>query len=189
MRVWGYELGTSNASGAPGSRALAAVTVSFGEHFAASEQFDRVFKEGMALVERTAAYLDGTGRAEQKKLPPSTGVTYATETMRLTTRLLELASWLLVKRALRDGEIGIEEARRKRSQLKLSGEGRASHIRSFDQLPPGLQALIRESFVLHDRIVQLDRAMAGEPAAVGPNPVAAQIDQIERAFRVSGRSN
>ena len=43
----------SQASAAKGT------TVSFGEHFAASDQFDAIFKEGMGLVERTAAYLDG----------------------------------------------------------------------------------------------------------------------------------
>src|SRR5919108_3720902 len=70
-------------------------TVSFGERFAASELFDRVFQEGMALVERTAAYLDGEGRKEAKLLRPPVSVIYATESMRLTTRLLELASWLV----------------------------------------------------------------------------------------------
>ena len=59
----------------------------------------------MALVEETAAYLDGQGRRESKKLNGTASVTYATESMRLTTRLLELASWLLIRRAVRDGDI------------------------------------------------------------------------------------
>src|SRR4029079_4452894 len=46
----------SQASAAKGT------TVSFGEHFAASDQFDAISKEGMGLVEKTAAYLDGPGR-------------------------------------------------------------------------------------------------------------------------------
>lgn len=47
-----------------------AVTVSFGQRFQASSQFDLVFKEGMQLVETTAAYLDGPGRREAKLLKP-----------------------------------------------------------------------------------------------------------------------
>ena len=39
----------------------AGMTVSFGKRFAASDQFDAIFKEGMGLVERTASYLDGQG--------------------------------------------------------------------------------------------------------------------------------
>src|SRR5690606_41688482 len=70
-------------------------TVSFAERFTASEQFDQIFKDGMALVERTAVYLDGAGRQEAKALTASLNVVYATESMRLPTPPLQLASWLL----------------------------------------------------------------------------------------------
>ena len=95
------------------------VTISFGERFAASDQFDAIFKEGMALVEHTARYLDGPGRLEARKLRGPLSVLYATESMRLTTRLLELASWLMIRRALKSGEISAEEARTKRQRVKL----------------------------------------------------------------------
>ena len=36
--------------------------------FARSELFDRTFREGMELVEETAAYLDGGGRQDAKLL-------------------------------------------------------------------------------------------------------------------------
>ncbi|MEQ1576600.1 MAG: DUF1465 family protein, partial [Hyphomicrobium sp.] len=142
-----------------------ALTVSFGEKFQASAQFDQVFKEGMALVERTAAYLDGEGRRESKALAGASTVLYATESMRLTTRLLDLASWLLIRRGLKDGEITQEEAKRKRARVKLQALGRPSHIKGFDELPVGLRDLVTQSFALHDRIVQLDRAMNTATAA------------------------
>ena len=102
----------SQASAAKGT------TVSFGEHFAASDQFDAIFKEGMGLVERTAAYLDGPGRKEARALRGPVAVLYATESMRLTTRLLELASWLMIRRALKEGEITSDEARAKRERAR-----------------------------------------------------------------------
>ncbi|MEQ1673240.1 MAG: DUF1465 family protein [Hyphomicrobium sp.] len=164
-----------------------ATTVSFGERFQSSEQFDHIFKEGMALVERTAAYLDGPGRKEAKGLTGGTGVLYATESMRLTTRLLDLASWLLIRRALKEGEIGEEEAARKRRRIKLQAFGRPSHVKDFATLPEGLRGLIEESFAMHDRINQLDRAMssARDPDQVPErpsNPVAQQMGMLERAF-------
>ncbi len=162
-------------------------TVSFGERFQASEQFDQVFKEGMGLVERTAAYLDGEGRRESKGLAGATTVLYATESMRLTTRLLDLASWLLIRRALKDGEITEEEAQRKRARVKLQAFGRPSHIKGFADLPDGLRQLIEASFSLHDRIVQLDRAMSVKPEApveaeVAVNPVQSQMRRLQLAF-------
>jgi len=166
------------------------VTVSFGARYQASEQFDLIFKEGMSLVERTAAYLDGQGRRDSKGLKGHTTVLYATESMRLTTRLLDLASWLLVRRALKEGEITESEARSKRQRIKLQSLGRPSHIKGFAELPSGLRDLIEASFHLHDRIVQLDRAMKCPEGMAGGaleasatlNPVGDQLALLTSAF-------
>ncbi len=159
-------------------------TVSFGQHFAASDQFDAIFKEGMGLVERTASYLDGQGRKEARALRGPVAVLYATESMRLTTRLLELASWLMIRRALKEGEITPTEARAKRERVKLRGPGRPSHIKGFAELPEGLRRLIDASYALSDRIFQLDRAIeVVVGAAPSPeNPVGAQVSRLEEAF-------
>ncbi|MFN0219643.1 MAG: DUF1465 family protein [Hyphomicrobium sp.] len=177
----------SNGFRVDSALASGATTVSFGDRFQSSEQFDHIFKVGMALVERTAAYLDGQGRKEAKLLTGGAGVLYATESMRLTTRLLDLASWLLIRRALKDGEITEQEAQKKRRRVKLQAFGRPAHVKGFSELPEGLKSLIDQSFALHDRISQLDRAMtiARDPDAVtGPptNPVAHQLGLLERAF-------
>jgi len=158
--------------------------VSFGERLANSDVFAALFREGMALVEETASYLDGPGRAESKKLERAAALAYATESMRLTTRLLELASWLMIRRALKSGEISAEEARAKRQRVKLKGPGRPSHVKGFVDLPEGLRQLIEQSFSLNDRIVQLDRAMevaVGE-ATSAENPVGAQVTRLQEAF-------
>ena len=181
----------SNGSSVENLLAPKGETVSFGERFQASEQFDRVFSEGMALVERSAAYLDGDGRRESKGLPGQVTVLYATESMRLTTRLLELASWLLSRRALKEGEITPKEAEAKRARVKLQTLGRPGHTKGFTELPQGLRDLIEASFQLHDRIVQLDRAMLPKNESVeqeqAANPVANQIDTLERAFAMGLR--
>lgn len=169
------------------SSSKGSVTVSFAERFAASDQFDQIFKAGMSLVEETAAYLDGPGRIESKALSPTLGVMYATESMRLTTRLLEVASWLLVRRALKAGEITQEEARIKRRRIKLAVIGRPSHIKNFEDLPERLRELIAQSFALNDRIVQIDRQLEGSiPADTleTVNPVAQQMQRLTAAFGV-----
>jgi regulator of CtrA degradation len=164
--------------------AAAGVTLSFGEHFAASDQFDAIFREGMCLVERAAVYLDGPGRKEARALRGPVSMLYATESMRLTTRLLELASWLMIRRAHKEGEITAEEVRKKRERVRLTAPGRISHVKGFADLPQGLRDLIEASFALNDRIVRLDRAMevgAAEPEAAA-SPVEAQVARLEEAF-------
>ena len=160
--------------------------IPFAARLAASDQFDTLFKDGMALVERTALYLDGPGRKDAKGLSPSGTVLYATESMRLTTRLLDLASWLLIRRALKQGDITEGEVRMKRQSVKLQALGRPSHTMGFEALPDGLRGLVNESFVMLDRVVTLDRALspcaAASAAAEKSNPVGAQILQLNKAF-------
>ena len=165
-------------------QAATAEMISFGARFAASEQFDAIYKEGMALVERTATYLDGPGRKEAKDLQSPLTLTYATESMRLTTRLLELASWLMLHRALKDGEIDQPQAALRRQRVKLAPQGRPSHVKGFDLLPQGLRDLVTQSFSLNDRIQRLDRAIASgaEPAAATDNAVVLQFAKLEAAF-------
>lgn len=178
----------SNVPRAEAASSAKNVTISFGERFQASAQFDVVFKQGMALVERTAAYLEGPGRAEAKRLPTAVNVLYASESMRLTTRLLDMASWLLVRRALKEGDISEAEAQRKRKGAALQAPARSSHTAGFGELPETLRGLVEESYALQDRIVQLDRAMsiksdnvAASEAAL-TNPVGTQLDRLRVAF-------
>ena len=176
-----------NSSRADSAFVPANVTISFGERFQASEQFDQIFKEGMALVERAAYYLEGTGRAEAKRLSSSANILYSSESMRLTTRLLDLASWLLIRRGLKEGELTKAQAERKRQRVKLQPPGRKSHVAGYSDLPEGLRGLIDESYALHDRIVRLDSAMnvkvdqvLSQPTPA--NPVGIQMERLRVAF-------
>ena len=109
--------------------------------------------------------------------------------MRLTTRLLDLASWLLMRRALRAGEITPEEAHVKRRRIRLGVVARPAHVKNFAELPRTLRALVEESFALQDRIQRIDRALEASRTAqfdATTNPVGNQIAEIEAAFGISG---
>src|ERR1043166_7395605 len=97
-----------------------AVPIAFGENLASSQAFAALFRDGMGLVEETAAYLDGPGRQESKKLERNAALAYATESMRLTTRLMQLASWLLLHRAAQEGEMSLAQANKEKTKVKLS---------------------------------------------------------------------
>src|ERR1700692_1526434 len=94
--------------------------VLFGARLAASQNFSQLFRDGMKLVEETAAYLDGPGRQDSRKLDRSASLRYATESMRLTTRLMQLASWLLLHRAVNEGEMSLAQANKERAKVKLA---------------------------------------------------------------------
>src|SRR5437899_10559434 len=118
--------------------------VSFGERLAASQHFSDLFRDGMTLVEETATYLDGPGRQESKKLERAAALAYATESMRLTTRLMQLASWLLLHRAVKEGEMTLTQANREKTKVKLSAADPGAD-EMLEKLPAQLQELIARS--------------------------------------------
>ncbi len=149
--------------------------------FAASELFDRTFAEGMELVEETAAYLDGDGRRESKLLSRASALAYAGESMKLTTRLMQVASWLLVQRAVREGDMAPEAACEPR--YRLNDRKIEAEVTDPD-LPIALVEYLVRADKLYDRALHLDRRMyldAPEEEAV--NPVQSQMDRLTAAFR------
>ena len=159
--------------------------VSFSERLASSQAFALLFKEGMALVEETASYLDGPGRQDSKRLERSAALAYATESMRLTTRLMQLASWLLLHRAVKEGEMSLAQANKEKTKVKLSLDNRAD-ADTLRVLPERLTDLIARSLTLLDRVRRLDATIHSAPTErVSNNPVERQLGLLKAAFERS----
>ncbi len=162
-------------------------TVNFFTKFTASEHFEKVFKEGMSLVEETANYLDGPGRVDARVLDRHGAIAYATESMRLTTRLMQLASWLLLQRAIGAGELGIEEARKENHRITLNDIGRGHDLAGSESLPDALKDLVERSIALHGRILKLDSMITSQtsPTSGAASPVSDQIDKLASMLKVA----
>src|ERR1700682_2417896 len=161
--------------------------VQFSERLTNSAAFGTLFREGMDLVEETAAYLDGDGRTEAKALERAVSLTYATESMRLTTRLMQLASWLLLHRAVKEGEMTLAQASKEKSKVRLAACD-PGDAKSIALLPEKLQELIARSVKLQAEVRRLDATMhAPQPMkmAVG-NPVERQMGLLKAAFEQDG---
>jgi regulator of CtrA degradation len=158
--------------------------VSFVEKLAGSEAFGVMFREGMGLVEESAAYLDGAGREEAKTLGRSEALAYAAESMRLTTRLMQIASWLLLQRAVNQGEMTRTQAASDRHRVKLSQQELASAPDMFAKMPTKLRDLAIHSLRLQARILHLDQLIYAQAAAPikSLSPVEAQLELLRNAF-------
>src|SRR5262249_35731738 len=156
--------------------------VSFGERLAASQNFSRLFRDGMNLVEDTAAYLDGPGRQESKLLDRAASLAYASESMRLTTCLMQLASWLLLPRAVNEGEMSLAQANKERIRVKLPTEERSEDAAAG--LPARLRDLVARSKRLKDQILRLDATIHAPPPTASPsgNPFEYQLGMLRAAF-------
>lgn len=151
--------------------------------FAKSELFERTFKEGMGLVEESAAYLDGPGRAASKRLTRAAALAYAGESMRLTTRLMQVASWLLVQRAVRDGEVSLRDAGSDKYRLISREPQAAPGFAGSDELPEALKVLITRGAAIYERVRRLDETMYSEGGeAPAGNAVSDQMAKLNAAF-------
>jgi regulator of CtrA degradation len=148
--------------------------------FAGSRLFKHIFDEGMELVEETARYLDGPGREEQRRLPRKIALLYAGESMRVTTRLMQAASWLLVQRAVHEGEMNAEEAASDRYRLGSKEICFSTGSDGNSCLPAELQDLLARSEKLYRRIARLDDELFGE-ATVAPG-ARGRLAMLEQAF-------
>ena len=156
--------------------------VSFAQSFVGSEAFRTLFREGMSLVEATAAYLDGEGREESKDLPRLAALAYASESMRLTTRLMQLASWLLLHRAVNEGEMSLLQASQEKTKVKLSS-AEPPEEEMARLLPQKLRDLIARSLKLLERVRRLDATIhAGALPKSSVNPVERQVGLLRAAF-------
>lgn len=161
--------------------------VSFADRLVGSNAFHDLFEHGMQLVETTAEYLDQEGREEAKDLPRAGAMAYATESMRLTTRLMQLASWLLLQRAVHEGEMTLEQAAQEKAKVRIHGLSSPTQGPGWDELPTTLRELVQASLDLQARVQRLDgifyqrgdQRPEEEPAM---NPVAAQMARLSDAF-------
>jgi len=160
-----------------------AAPINFGQRLANSQVFSTLFRDGMALVEETASYLDGAGRQESKRLERSVALAYATESMRLTTRLMQLASWLLLHRAVNEGEMSLDQANKEKIKVKLSGSEPGDED-TMQRLPERLRDLIERSRALQGKVRRLDATIHAAQEEPRPNdhPLESQLGLLKAAF-------
>lgn len=161
-----------------------AAVASFGPRLVGSAGFAALFRDGMALVEETAAYLDGDGRSESRLLGRAESIAYATESMRLTTRLMQVASWLLVQRAVNEGEMSPDQAQDEKRKVKLTPIATTLSRDVFSRLPDRLRELVERTAHLQERVQLLDRQLDDRAPAEERrgNPVEGQMEMLRQAF-------
>ncbi|MBJ7578309.1 DUF1465 family protein [Devosia sp. MC532] len=140
----------------------------------------------MTLIEQVAAYLDTDGRIESRILSREASFMYATESMRLTTRLMQLASWLLLQRAVNEGEISRENARSEKEKVKFSATPSERGGPGYDDLPAALRDFIDKGDRLFDRVMQLDlleRGAVPDALEIHSNGIVDQMTRLQSAFK------
>ena len=148
--------------------------------FRTSALLERIFDEAMALVEDCTRYLDGRGVTESRALSRKAALVYAGESMRVTTRLMQAASWLLVQRAVHEGDMTSEIAASDRYRLGAREICLSSSEAGLDMLPLKLIDLLNRSENLYGRVARFEDVLFGQ-AEPAPG-VQSQFAKLAAAF-------
>jgi len=149
--------------------------------FTEGKVFAKVFIDGMALVEETASYLDGPGRKLSSTLAREAGLTYAAWSMELTTRLMQAASWLVMQKAVRDGDMERGDATQKKYRISRDDPALDASAQRGRGLPDVFLDLVDRSEALFERICRLDAAIYGHSRAETESPVSVQLEELRKA--------
>lgn len=161
-----------------------AVTISLAERRVFSDSFKPLYNEGMSLVEQAAEYLDGKGRVDAKGLSRIAATLYAAESMRLTTRLMQVASWLLLQRAANSGEMTRDQVAAEKAKVRLDTVSVNETADGWSELPEAFRDLVMRSLSLQNLVRRMDDQVYGDlpQAPRRPNPVSDQLSLLNTAF-------
>lgn len=164
-------------------------TVSLAERRIFSASFKPLYDEGMGLVEQAADYLDGEGRAAARTLSRVGATLYAAESMRLTTRLMQVASWLLLQRAANSGEMTRDQVATEKSKVRLDTASAQGDTAGWSELPEAFRAIVDHSLRLQALVRRVDDEIYGKVGQARPqtalragSPVSDQISLLKTAF-------
>ncbi|MBU3076320.1 DUF1465 family protein [Sphingomonas quercus] len=128
-----------------------------------SRLIDSLYVEAMVLADEARAYFDARELSERETLSPELRVTFACESLKVTTRLMHVVAWLLTRRAEAAGELDRSEATSPERRLGFAAPSEAD---SIAPLPKGARDTIASSSDLYARVARLDAELdAVEPVS------------------------
>lgn len=153
------------------------------EHEAFNTTFKALYQRGMHLIEEVGHYINEDGRAAMCCLPDDAAALYSTEAIHLGSRLMQVASWLLLERALRDNDMKPDYVAKEKKKIKLNLEYPRFDHEAWNELPQKFRDLVSESVQLLERV----RHLNSEDDSAGQKNESAeviklQLNRLEQAF-------
>lgn len=143
---------------------------------------DSLYGEAMALADDARSYFDKIGRWDRQQLSPMDRVVFSCESLKLTTRVMHVISWLLIRKAVLIGEMDTTDANRPDRRLGRASSSYEEADERLACLPPFAMALIRRSQDIYDRVSRLEAQIHQEEVQEQTNPTHALLAKLERSL-------
>jgi len=146
---------------------------------------DQLYNEALALAEESRAYFAQYSKTDRAALEPIDRVVYTAESLRISTRLMHVISWTLVRKAVANGEISHEESLASKHQLDDVDLCRGSDPRALRKMPRSVVVLTHQSLKIFQRALRMQKqilAVDTDVQSPAANPVASMIRELELAI-------
>lgn len=137
---------------------------------------ESLYVEAMILTDEARAYFDVEGQRDQALLDPAGKLAFTCESLRVTTKLMQVVSWLLAQKAAQGADGG--------EPCRLEWVG-PFHPLGADQmmaepLPPGALSVVLATNDLYERVRRLDTQLERrEPVE---SPARTLLGRLEASF-------
>lgn len=137
-----------------------------------------LYAEALALADEARGYFAQTGQDDRLDLEPMERVLFSCESLKVTTRLMQVISWLLVGKAVAAGEMTPEEALVPDRRLGFVEDSDEAREPRLTLLPAQALSLIRRSRDLYQRVSHIEVSLADH----GVGGARALLNRLDEAF-------
>ena len=118
--------------------------------------FTRTYDEALDLIVEARNYMVYNRPTARRVRPSGDNLRLSCEALRVTSRLTQVMAWLMLQRAVQDGEISPQEACDEKN--RLSGQSVCLDDGGVEDtdIPAGLRSLLSRSLNLYQRISRLE---------------------------------
>jgi regulator of CtrA degradation len=118
--------------------------------------FTRTYDETLDLIVEARNYMVYSRPPGRRSRVSNDNLRFSCEALRVTSRLTQVMAWLMLQRAVQDGEITAQEACDEKN--RLSGQSVCLDESGLDdgEIPAGLKSLLNRSLSLYKRISRLE---------------------------------
>lgn len=145
---------------------------------------DGLYVEAMVMADEARAYFDHDSALGLEMADPSRRLSFACESLKITTRLMHVIAWLLAQRAWQRGEISDADLVQDKYRL---GRAAPTDAALADAFPFAARMLVEGSQELYDRVARLQERMdrmfsTSVMSDEATGPARALLDRLNGAF-------
>lgn len=143
----------------------------------ATRLVDALYTDAMVLADEVRAYFDDANGSARDALTPLERVLFSCESLKITTRLMQVIAWLLTERAVAAGELALPSG--ERAAARRLGPAVPSEPAALATLPAPARRFVEASNELHARAARLEAGMTGEAVA---SPARHLLHRLHQSF-------